>query len=321
VLDLTGCSNVGEYGDRGLKEIGGNLTCLKQLHYCDARRVEDSGILSITTGLGSSASAGEEAGCRQLEVLTLSGCENFTQKGLKALMKNLRVLQQLQLKGCGRLTDNDVEDSFQAASRSLSLPSPVPSSTSSSSLPLSATSAKKTAAKHKLKPPKDPLPVPPSPTRGLEGSVREGKVFPSLTSLSLIECSRLSDRAVAAFCQQLGGQLLQLSLKDCRHLTDYSGLLLGRFCTRLRELDLSGCGQFTDSAVRSLAVGVSCLTSLKLDGNRGVTTRGLLRFIDKEVRFDPLSSLDLMTSCSSSLLKCPTNGWVTRRKVRVDQVE
>ena len=53
VLDLTGCISVGEYGDRGLREIGGNLTQLRTLLFSAARRVEDSWILSITTGAGS----------------------------------------------------------------------------------------------------------------------------------------------------------------------------------------------------------------------------------------------------------------------------
>lgn len=49
---MTGCPNVGEYGDRGLREIGGNLLKLRELHLADARRIEDSGIISITMGTG-----------------------------------------------------------------------------------------------------------------------------------------------------------------------------------------------------------------------------------------------------------------------------
>jgi hypothetical protein len=50
-------------------------------------------------------------------------------------------------------------------------------------------------------------------------------VLPSLTSLHLIDCPQLTDRGVAAFCQQIGSQLMQLSLIDCRALTDYCGMV------------------------------------------------------------------------------------------------
>jgi hypothetical protein len=127
---------------------------------------------------------------------------------------------------------------------------------------------------------------------------------------------------------------MQLSLIDCKALTDYSGMVLdlpwitgivnsvelqqllsisqiiGGFCTKLRELDLTNCGHFSDvcilltlihsyihtykhkaiifiyvsqSVVHTLAPRVSCLTLLRLDGNRNVTTRGLLTHIGKEV--------------------------------------
>lgn len=75
VLDLVGCQQIGDFGDRGLKEIGSNCCNLRELYYSNARRIEDAGIHAIV------------AGCPYLEVLALAGLHNMTKKGLKSLCK------------------------------------------------------------------------------------------------------------------------------------------------------------------------------------------------------------------------------------------
>ena len=302
MLDLTGCTDVGEYGDRGLREVGGNLTKLRELHFADARRVEDSGILSITMGAGSTGTfqylqialldrnrkyIASGGGCRELEVLTLSGCENVSRKGLRSMMRYLQALRRLTLRGCRKMTDADVEDSLRSAAMQLNAES-ASSSSPVLSVPTSSVSPQKKQKSRGSNESKaiSSLSISQRNQLDLDGMVGRLQVFPALTSLHLLDCPQLSDRGVAAFCRQIGGQLLQLSLVDCRGLTDYCGMVIGGLCPRLRELDLTGCGQFGDAAVTAVASRVSCLTMLKLDGNKRVTTRGLLTHIGKTVFYD-----------------------------------
>ena len=51
-----------------------------------------------------SASAG---GCKQLEELFLSGCENVSKKGLRSMMRHLHGLRTLTLRGCHKLNDTE----------------------------------------------------------------------------------------------------------------------------------------------------------------------------------------------------------------------
>eukprot|EP01035_Chromulina_nebulosa_P021049 gene21049-27276_t len=284
VLDLTGCSSVGEYGDRGLREIGGNLTHLRSLLFSAARRVEDSGILSITTGAGSTASAG---GCKQLEELFLSGCENVSKKGLRSMMRHLHGLRTLTLRGCHKLNDTEVTESFRSAMLQLNT---IANSSPSLSGIITSTPQKKQKKSNPVVSPSSYPNTNNSNNKEFSEEVPDAmktklSVFPALTSLHLMDCPQLSDRGVAAFCQQIGSQLMQLSLIDCKALTDYTGMIIGGFCTKLRELDLTNCGHFSDSVVHTLAPRVSCLTLLRLDGNRNITTRGLLTHIGKELEF------------------------------------
>ena len=47
ILDMENCKGVGEYGDRGLKDIGANCQQLKELHYTGCRRTADGGIVAV----------------------------------------------------------------------------------------------------------------------------------------------------------------------------------------------------------------------------------------------------------------------------------
>ena len=62
-------------------------------------------------------------------------------------------------------------------------------------------------------------------------------------------------------------------------------IMLGNLCKGLRSLDLQYCGHITDDSIHSLAKNVSCLTTLKLDGNHKVTTRALIMHIGVEFDF------------------------------------
>jgi hypothetical protein len=51
--------------------------------------------------------AASGGGCKRLEVLTLSGCENVSKKGLRSVMRHLHCLRTLTLRGCRKLNDTE----------------------------------------------------------------------------------------------------------------------------------------------------------------------------------------------------------------------
>mmetsp|Transcript_24822 Transcript_24822/g.41360 ORF Transcript_24822/g.41360 Transcript_24822/m.41360 type:complete len:948 (+) Transcript_24822:195-3038(+) len=213
ILDLTGCTNVGEFGDRALREVGANCVQLRELIMTDSKRVEDSAFVALAQG------------CHHLERLLISGCENVTKKGIKSLFKSATKLKQLKIVGCRKVSDAD----FETLSHS----------------PLQHT----------------------------------------LTSMELNRFEKLTDRGVAAICKALGKKLLNLDVSSCPNLTDYSSMIVGNLCTKLRSLDYSHCGHISDESIHTMAKSMSCLTSLKLDGNPKITTRAIISHIGVELEF------------------------------------
>lgn len=218
ILDLRGCNNVGEFGDRGLKEIGAHCEKLKDLFVPDAKRIEDGGLIALATG------------CHKLEHLTLSGCESITRKGFKNFCKNISNLKIFSITGCRKLADMDM-DFF-----------------------------------------------------------RESKLPQTLTCLELRRFERLTDRGVAVIAKHMGGTLHELSLQENVHLTDYSAMIISNMCGNLRRLNLTSCGNFTDDSVHSIATGLTCLTTLKLDGNNRIRTRALLRHANNDLEFAEMAT-------------------------------
>eukprot|EP00601_Ochromonadales_sp_CCMP2298_P034234 CAMPEP_0173350688 /NCGR_PEP_ID=MMETSP1144-20121109/15044_1 /TAXON_ID=483371 /ORGANISM="non described non described, Strain CCMP2298" /LENGTH=934 /DNA_ID=CAMNT_0014298705 /DNA_START=87 /DNA_END=2892 /DNA_ORIENTATION=- len=200
VLDLTGCTNVGEFGDRALREVGAQ----------HARRVEDSAFVALAQGC-------------HLRRLLVSGCDNVTKKGFRALFKSAPALEHLQIAGCRKISDAEFEL--------------------------------------------------------LQGSPLQA----CLTNLELNRFERLTDRGVGAICKALGGGLICLNLSACPGISDYSSMIIGNLCAKLRSLDLSHCN-ITDESVHTMS-RVSCLTSLKLDGNPKITTRAIISHIGVELEF------------------------------------
>lgn len=94
-LNLNRCPCIGEFGDRGLKELGPNCPNLVELYISNSKRVEDAGLLAISLG------------CLKLKKLSLAGCENITKKSLKSLTTNLINLQDLKIIKNRKLVDMD----------------------------------------------------------------------------------------------------------------------------------------------------------------------------------------------------------------------
>jgi hypothetical protein len=136
-------------------------------------------------------------------------------------------------------------------------------------------------------------------------------LFPSLTSFELKDCIKLTDRGVAAICKGIGNQLIQLTLSECHQITDYSAIIIGSLCGKLRELDLNYCGHITDKAVHSIARKLSCITCLKLDGNNEVSTRALLSHLGDSSIKDQQDRLDFVEMANQWLGYAPKGGFHT----------
>lgn len=213
ILDLKGCSNVGEFGDRALREVGANCIELRQLIMTESKRVEDSGFIALAQG------------CPNLEILAISGCDNVTRKGIRSIFKSAASLKRLKIIGCRKIADADFEYLCDS--------------------PLQTT----------------------------------------LTSLELNHFEKLTDRGIGAICKALGKTILNLDISNCHQITDYTSMIIGNLCTKLRAIDMSYCGHITDESIHSLARNLSCLTSLKLDGNQRVSTRAIISHVGVELEF------------------------------------
>jgi hypothetical protein len=96
-LNLNGCPNIGEFGDRGIKELGAHCHILKALLIDNAKRIEDAGLISLAKG------------CTEMETLMISGCETITKKSLKAMAEYFHKLKYLKIIQNRRLNDLDYQ--------------------------------------------------------------------------------------------------------------------------------------------------------------------------------------------------------------------
>ena len=240
-LDLNGCTNVGEFGDKAIKEIGAFCGDLRYLDLGGCRRVEDSGLRALAVG------------CPHLEVFKLAGCDVLTNISLKALCKHSKSMVDLTLGGCKKFFDKDFEQYLPQC------------------------------------------------------------VFKeSLTSLDLSGCSSITDRGVSVVCKVFGSNLYNLGLSGA-NITDFSSVVIGELCKRLRTLDMSGCRNITDESVHSASRKVSGLTTLKLDGTK-VSTRTLVSYVGKSVEH-PLEFCDMANSWLGYQPKANVAGLIVAREI------
>eukprot|EP01046_Picozoa_sp_COSAG06_P030801 COSAG06_NODE_2951_length_6039_cov_5.078114_3_plen_676_part_00 len=87
---------------------------------------------------------------------------------------------------------------------------------------------------------------------------------PSLRSLSLRGCSRLTECGLLAVAEYCGTRLTRLDLRGCLGLTDACLNLMSERCSCLRSVDLSDSALITDAAVGLLIARCPSLTSLSL---------------------------------------------------------
>ena len=97
ILNLFNCLRIGEFGDHGLKEIGGFCSELKYLNLINCRHVSNDGIIALSHG------------CQLLEELYLSNCYEINSRSLQVICKYLSKLKILILKDYKNLYDDDMK--------------------------------------------------------------------------------------------------------------------------------------------------------------------------------------------------------------------
>eukprot|EP00455_Lapot_gusevi_P041182 TRINITY_DN4748_c0_g1_i10.p1 TRINITY_DN4748_c0_g1~~TRINITY_DN4748_c0_g1_i10.p1 ORF type:complete len:479 (-),score=146.30 TRINITY_DN4748_c0_g1_i10:48-1484(-) len=98
----------------------------------------------------------------------------------------------------------------------------------------------------------------------------------SLRVLRLGHCSKITDQGIMALVQSgLTSELVDLSLRDCRNLTDAAIQAIVNSCSgRLKYLDVRGCRNLTDASLNAIA-GATLLRELELSECRDVSDAGV----------------------------------------------
>ena len=90
-----------------------------------------------------------------------------------------------------------------------------------------------------------------------------GEKFSNLRTLSLYECTRVTDASVLEVARRCSN-LQTLNLYECMRITDASLLEVARRCSNIQWLDLTDCSNITDASVMEVARRCSNLQTLSL---------------------------------------------------------
>lgn len=126
------------------------------------------------------------------------------------------------------------------------------------------------------------------------GVAKLGDGLPSLQSLDVSRCIKLSDRglkAVALGCQKLR----QLHITGCKLITDNLLIVLSKSCLQLEDLGAAGCNSITDAGISALADGCHHIKLLDISKCNKVGDPGVCEIA--EVSSSHLVSIKLL-DCS-----------------------
>lgn len=268
-LKLSHCPNI---GDDGLSTV----TACRQLESLDVEGCTGVGDFGsrVLKGLGRHCSqlrainflgckrvedAGLQAvarGCPRLETFWASGGATVTAKGLKVFLGNTSALKSLRLRDCSGLSDADLRVSLEARDCLVS----GLRDEEAARLPAGRTRRQFLAAHRD-----------------------------SLVELDISGAESVSDKGVQSLAKSsLGASLLTLGLAQCR-LTDQSSTHVVDNMTRLRNLDLSFCPLLTDTSVHNIALGVTAISTLKLNSNDKISMAALIGHIGEKLPFANLA--------------------------------
>lgn len=283
-LNLSGCDSITHIGLRSISLRCFNIT---SLDFSGCHKLDDMG-LTVLAGGGWHLEHVKLTGCdgvsdtgvgklaknsEKLTTLDLNGCVNlgeFGNSALKELGTNCLGLRELDLSGCRRIEDQGL--------RALAV-----GCTSLEKLCLSNCQSLTGATLKELCKNSRKLSILAVPgciqlhDRDFE-TFHQAAFQNSLVTLDISGCVKISDRAIGAICQSVGGRLKKFLVAQCPGLTDFSSQIIGASCPHLRELDLSRCSQISDATIATLSRHITSLTSLNLTENRRVSTRALIQY-------------------------------------------
>lgn len=282
--------------DIGLTVIATGKWKLKHLYLQDCIGITDNGVSKLARAhptlqsldLNGCTNVGEfgdkaikEIGtfCGDLRYLDLGGCRRVEDGGLRALAVGCPHLEIFKLSGCDVLT-------------SVSLKAMCKHSKAMQDLTLGGCRR--------------------FTDKDFEQFLPRTVFRDSLTSLDLSGCGGITDRGVSVVCKVFGPNLYNLGLSGS-NITDFSSMVIGEMCLRLRALDMSGCRNITDESVHSASRKVTGLTTLKLDGTR-VTTRTLVSYVGRSVE-NPLEFCDMANKWLGYQPKPDVAGLIVAREI------
>uniref|UniRef100_A0A915MAC0 F-box domain-containing protein n=1 Tax=Meloidogyne javanica TaxID=6303 RepID=A0A915MAC0_MELJA len=175
-------------------------------------------------------------GCKRLEELNISWCEQITDLGLFYIAKNCNNLKTLFCKGLENITSNCFANLEMAELRRLSL----------HSCPNVLDETINDIARH----------------------------CPRLEFLSLSNCKEITDLSLVAISQGCP-RLKDIELAGCINLTDAGFIQLSKNCHELERMDLEECLLITDITISNLNNGCPNLLSLSLSHCENLTDIGL----------------------------------------------
>lgn len=214
-LDLSQCDNV---TDEAMAMLSLETPGLRALNVLGCRDITNDGVRRLARG------------CVCLTSLCLGWCD-LSDNALLVLSKQCTLLEQLDVSGCGRLSDAGVTAVVSGCRRLTSL---------------SIEGCREVSA----------------------WAVAAGSA--PLTSLSMGGCTLVTDAGVGAIAAAHPG-LRSLSLRLCRSVGDVALRYLAMRCSELTSLDISRCGSVTDVGISMIAAACPLLRDIDLEGYSDIT--------------------------------------------------
>ena len=179
-------------------------------------------------------------GCPELRTINLRDCSKITTEGLAALLLGCPQLSSIDMKGCNNITEGKlISLAFEFPKfRAIS----VITDFSWSELKLKVIPVFDTKSDHL------DLSNCSITNGGLESLI---KVFPTISSLNLQGCSKISDEALINLARK-APNLLSISLRNCKGITDRSLSILAQECLNLRYFNIGVPIKVTNAGLTAL---------------------------------------------------------------------
>lgn len=164
-------------------------------------------------------------GLSLLQSLDVTYCRKLTDKGLSAVAKGCRELRILHLAGCRFVTDSILK-ALSENCRNL-----------------------------------EELGLQGCTSITDNGLINLASGCQRIKFLDINKCSNVSDVGVSSICKACSSSLKTLKLLDCYKIGDETILSLAKFCDNLETLNIGGCRDVSNDAIKLLAT--ACRNNLK----------------------------------------------------------